>query len=237
MGVKIKNFAWTPENTQAINDFLETVNVLENGFIVSDGVVGILYKETDDVGMQTKQLVTALSGELAKSQKQFVLQEGLTRSYTAVIAYWEALRGPVEQSVVTVKAELDTYMATYDPTMEKELATLKVQLDEKHQLWQRTPKSGGQKDAVLADWDTINKQIAELQPKYDEYAKTFNAGANEISARLGVVQIKSNEYLVEIQQNSEYLAGAMKDRDNARIFIGTTKQQIADVESGALIVG
>lgn len=233
--VKIEFFKISPENSKVISDFMDSVNVIQDGILISDGYVGIMHKTLDDIGMSNQNCITAVAGELAKSQKQFVLQDGLTRAYTGVISSFEAKRAEFDKGVAECQLELDKHNESYDDTLEKQVADLNEKIKENTVSHQQAPKA--EKDAWLQKYVALNKELEELLPKYEAYRKEFDAKSSEISARMGSFAVESANILSEIKENSGFLETATKDREHARIFINSTKQYISELEAGTIVIG
>lgn len=90
MSAKIKVFKLAPEVSDEISEFMGSVKILNDGIIVSEGNIGIMYREKGEFGMERQDIAASISAELAKAQKQYALQDGLILAYTAMIPSLDA---------------------------------------------------------------------------------------------------------------------------------------------------
>ena len=238
MSVKIKIFKMVPENSQEISDFMDTVKVMQDGILITDSNIGVLYRTKDDIGMDTDSLITAVSGELVKAQKQFVLQDGLVRAYTAVIAKFSGDHKAAQDEADAVKAELDAHIFGYNDALELEVAELTRECDEIKAKHQNTPKKDKDiRDGLLQMWNDKNNLLKEKTAEFEAYKAEFDAKSNEISARMGGFAVKAANLMGEIKENNGLLETATHDREHARVFIGTTKQYMKELGEGSIVVG
>lgn len=238
MSVKIKIFKMVPENSGEITDFMDTVKVLQDGIIVSDGAIAIMYKGKEDVGMDTDSLITAISGELVKSQKQFVLQDGLTKAYEGMIKKYSADHKDAQDNADTIQAELNRHMAGYDEQYEGDVNRLTAELQsitDKHQKTNKKEKDI--REALLKQHQEKAAELKAATEKFTAYKTEFDAKSNEISARMGEFAVKAANIMADIKENNGFLETAEKDREHARVFIGSTKKYIKDLEEGKIVVG
>ena len=70
---KIKIFKFVPENAKAIEELLQTANILGEGLMITDGHLGIMYKDKGEVVTDKDGLINKVSEELIKAQKKFIL--------------------------------------------------------------------------------------------------------------------------------------------------------------------
>lgn len=207
--------------------FMESVNVLDSGILLTQGHVGILYKDFGDVGMSTQNMVIAASGELAKCQKNFVIQEGLVRAYSGMIEGCEAKLKVAQDNSEKERVALDAYAQTYDSSFEVDLANLKDELKAAEVAWQQAPKA--KRPELLKPIHLIGEKIKVAQPKFDAYKAQFDSGSSEISARMGTFAVEAGNIMGDIKGHSASLAEAIDAREHARTFIVTTKKLIADL--------
>lgn len=228
MGVKIQFFKLGHSLiSEDASKFMSSVSVIENGVIMGQEYVGILYKDRDDVGMAKENLVTAASGELAKSQKQFITQEGLVRAYKDMIVFFENQHKAAQVKADEAQKELDVYVQTYDPSLENEMAGLTKDLQDATVKHQQAPKKD--KEPFLKRIYEVNEKIKIVQPVYDKYKNEFDAKSNEISAAMGGFAVEAANVLGKVKEYQGFLDDAVAARDHAGVFIISTKKLIADL--------
>lgn len=230
MSVKIKIFKLDPSNSEEASKFMDSVNVIQNGILLSQDSMGILYKDRDEVGMSRENLATAISGELAKSQNTFAIQEGLVRSYTDMIKHFSIQQKDAEQKGDEVQKELDAYMLTYDKTLETEVSELLAKRKEAEIAHQQAPKP--KKEELLKPIYDINEVLKELEPKLAAYKTSFDAGVTELTNRMGIHRVDSANLMGRVKENNSFLEAAIDARDHAGVFIKSSKLYIADILAG-----
>lgn len=229
---KVKIFEMTTANEEAISEFLTKVNVTQDGFLISDGMLGILYKDKDEFGMEDQQLAVAISGELTKSQKQYVLQEGLCRAYGDMVSLFTTKR----EVKVTLAKELEEKLTAYDETWDKELEQkyldMKSKIGELEMKHKKAPKP--QKEAILKELYEANKTFKELSDSFDEYKAKFEEGKKTLDSEMSEAKVALVNFNGKIKENKGLLEAAEEDREHAKVFIASSKKLIADIQSGSI---
>lgn len=242
--VKIRIFKMEPRNTDEINQFIESVKILENGFLLGNGdSIGILYKERDNIGFDKQDFITAISGELAKVHKNFAIQEGLVRAYKGMIGTYTDQMNEANNQSDKLKKELEEYMETYDrsydvavETLSDQIEELKNKLNEAKQKHQSVPKK--EKEKYLLQFKEITDQIkitgdelAVSQANRDTYKESFDPKSNQISAEMGTYAVKAANLLGKIKEYSELLEQAMSEREHASMFMSSSEKFLEDLKN------
>ncbi len=229
MSTKIKVFELKDENSKAISDFLGTVNVTQDGFLINNGNLGILYREKDNLGMERDQLAVAISGELSKAQKQFILQEGLCRAYTAMIKLFKE-RTEEKQKLFDIKsAELVEYNKKWDSVLEKEVLDGKARLGAMEKKYKGAGKL--QKPALEKEAYELSQKMKPAEDKFNAYKKEFDAGKYALELEIGTLKLEIANLGGDIKENKGLLENSEKDREHAKVFITTTSQLIDDINA------
>jgi chromosome segregation ATPase len=234
--VKIKTFIISPENSEEISDFMESVKVVEQGLIVSPGgffskaKISILYKDRDEVGLSSPELVTATSGELAKAQQQFVKQEAIIRGSLAKIAHFEEKLKYDESHLKQANLAEEGLLKSFE---EGELNQQKLRLEETlaalKQKHSTVPKA--EKEEVLKSYGEFDQELQRILPAWEAEKK-------ELDESLAFIAEKKTKYKVDIanaggiiKQTKNEIEEAKEHRDDAKIFIQTTKEFIKDLQN------
>lgn len=233
MATKLKVFKMDEENSEGITKFLETVNVTQDGFMIGSGMLGILYREKDNLGMERDQLAVAISGELSKSQKQFVLQEGLCRAYSAMIDLYSKREAEKKAIFEAKEKELAEYNTKWDGKLEQEVNDAKSKLG----AMEKKYKSAGKLDKAELEKQTfaLSQELKPLEEKLAAHKKEFDAGKYTLELSLGEVKLEYANLGGLIKENKGLLETAELDREHAKVFIVSTQKLIEDIQNGEVI--
>lgn len=238
--VKIKTFVISPENSEEISDFMESVKVVEQGLIVSPGglfskaKISILYKDRDEIGLATPELVTAASGELAKAQQQFVKQEAIIRGSRAKIAHFEEELQRNEINLREAQGAEDEVTKNFE---ESELNRTKLRLEETLAELKKAHSSAKKedKDSLLKSYGEFDQELKRILPEWE-------ASKKEIDESLAFIAEKKTKYKVDIancggiiKQTKNEIEEATEHRNDAKIFIQTTKDFIEDLRDEEVV--
>lgn len=101
-----KTFELKEENSAVISEFISKVRVINEGLIVGGGSLTILYREKDQYGLDDDDMVSTVSNELGKAQKNYINQEGIVRASAVIIDRAEKLVKEQEQVVAKTEQSL-----------------------------------------------------------------------------------------------------------------------------------
>lgn len=236
---KIKIFKFVPENAKEITELIQSVRILQEGLLISDGHLGIMYKEIGDVGMDKEEMVNPISGELAKSQKQFLLQTGLVRGYEALENKFTAIREAkkTEMDEANVKLTAHKELKTFVPVeLSDDIEAKQKRLAEIKKLF--TQKKNGilepEKEKLLKEAQAIEEALKPLVKEAGEKQEAYEAE----TAKLQHVVSEANVAMVnasgKAKENREKKEQAIEDRDEAMIFIEVAMKFIGDIQAGTL---
>lgn len=239
--VKIKVFEMKSENSQVMSDFLNGVNVMQNGILLSENNIGIMYQDKDDVGMDVSGAISALNAELVKSQKQFVVSDNLANAYEGLIVKCERENIKTQEAVDLIEIKIATQNSIY---FEKESVVKEAERVTNHIKAAHKKANRVEKDELLKQYHEADK---DLNAKYEAFAlfrKENEAVMAELNAELGPLKVdianntgeikflKSALYDRDVQNGAP--AGVIKAREDARMFIKTTMEKIEELKSNGL---
>lgn len=155
---KIKFFKMDEENSDAVNAFLDTVRVAQDGMFCSEGKLAVVYKDKDEVGMSQDEKVAAFSGHLSKWQGDLIANSNLYRSFVRLVDEVGVQAGQLSIIADEKKAIVEQFQATYDPTLEDKISKLAIS------------KKGRESEEYIT-----------LQSEFNTYKATFDARVSELS--------------------------------------------------------
>ncbi len=225
----MKVFKLVEENSKAITDFLATVNVTQEGFLISDGNLGIMYRERDDWGMEKNQKLIHISSEYAKSQKQWLIQEGLVRAHGEMVALWTGKMEAKHALIDEKKEGLKAYELTFRTDLDEKYTAAKnlsTSLEQKHK---QAPKKD--KEPILKELYEANNMLKAIEPEYLEYRKGFDDGRTKLEAEITTLTIEAANFTGKIKESTELQAQAVEDREHAEVFMKTTEKFMAELQA------
>lgn len=229
---KIKFFKMSESNGPKVTEFLKTVNVTQDGFLVGKGlfggVLGILYREKGDFGMERDQFAIAISGELAKAQKQYILQEGLMRAHEAMVDLFTGRMIDWAHKIEARKAELANIKG--DEELQGQVDTLKSNIQSLEAKHKKAPQN--EKEAILKEIFDIGEELKPLQVSLDKEKAMTAELKNGLEKIIGELTVERANLSAEVKQNQELYETAKKDREHAKVFIHTSNQLIKEIKSG-----
>lgn len=232
MGVKIKVFKAGIDSSDAMSEFMGTVNVIENGILLTENSYGVLYKDKDDVGMSTSNLVGVLSGELASAQKNFIKQEGLVHGYQGMVDKFQAIADENKNKADEARKILDAHMSTFDIELQAKYDDIKGGMEKVKRAWQATGKTNPKKAKLEEEYYELENKFKEVDEIYSNYNKEFTAKTTELTNAVSLPQINMANALGKVKENKNFIDTCVDDRDHARVFIATTKALIQDLLDG-----
>lgn len=236
---KIQIFEFKPENAQAISDLLSSgIRVLQEGFFITDGNFGIMYKEADEVGLDQSEMINPVSAEISKSQKQIILQEGLIRSNSAMEekfkAEYEGHKTALDESIKALEEHkiLGSFMPKekLDALTEKGKRLEEIQTKFRNSKKSKIPED--ERDAILKESQTLSAEIdallAEKKEKDAEYAAQTN-NLQTIANANNVLMINTSAKVKEYREKKE---DAQKDKEEAEITLQVSVKLLEDIKAG-----
>ncbi len=217
---------------QDISQLLAEVNVTKEGFIVSEGMLGVLYKEKDDMGADADQLRIYLSTELAGYQKQYAVQEGLVRSFDAVLKVFQTKMDEMLVRKQELKKELEDYDSKLDKALEKKVLDGKAHvgaLEKRHKT-----ASKADKEEILKAIHEANTMLKPLEEEWNAHKAEFDGGRKALADELDAIAVKRANFSSEVAQKKEQLGSAVLDRIEAKLKVQTFVKLLEDIKSGKI---
>lgn len=76
---KLKVFMLDQANEKEVNDFLAGIKLIQDGLIVREDRIAILYREKNEYGMEKDGVLAQLSNDLKEAQNTLLSDEGVFR--------------------------------------------------------------------------------------------------------------------------------------------------------------
>ncbi len=239
--VKIKVFEMKPENSQEITDFLGGINVMQNGILLSENNLGVMYQDKEDVGMDVNSAISVLNTELVKSQKQFFVSDNLATAYETLIAKYEAENVETQKNVDVIEAKIQAENTKW---AEKEAIVKEAERVTNHIKLAHKKANRVEKDELLKQFHEANKELDIKYAEFAEFKKTNEHTMVSLNAELGPLKLDIANNTGEIK----FLKGALYDRDvqnqapsgvikareDARMFIKTTMEKIEELKANGI---
>ena len=228
----MKVFSFDRSSETQINDFISGVSVIKDGFMLQDGMMGILYKEKNEYGIGKDQMIMSISAELAKSQNQYVLQEGLVRAYGDMVELFTGKRAAKQATLDGLNTELTNYDGSWDKDLEFQFNTLSSNvavLEKKHKNASKTGK-----EAVLKEIYTANESLKPVKEAFETYKTAFENGKAKMKNEINALTIEIVNLSGKIKENRGFLEQSTEDREHAKVFIASCNKLIADIDSGKI---
>ncbi len=233
---KIKIFAFKPENNEVISNFLQEVNVVSEGFFITDGHLGVMYKEKNEVGIDKSSFVTEVAKEVMKAQRKWINTEALIRAYTAVIAKCKETGEILKKEAEEIKQSLENHQANKDtfinPKTSARVAEITSRLGQINKDFKKASRED--KDKFLKETQELETELAPLNAEMKTFAEQFDAETKRLQAISAEIGVKTVNNQGELKENTELLETAQKDSAHALLFVNTGTKLIADIEAGTL---
>lgn len=231
--VKIKFFKMEEGKSEEVAKFMEDVKVVENGIIASEGMIGILYKERSEVGMSLPEMITAISGELAKSQKQFLTAEGFSRAYKALIEKFEAEKIVEEEKAKEFEDKLAINRANYENNETiKAYRGVGQEIAEVEWMYKQVTKP--EKPEFLKKIKELNDKKVMLRPEWEKLTNDMENEEKALTNQMGLHKVNVANTMGKIKQTKGELEESDQKRDDAKVFIEVSQKYIKELESGEI---
>lgn len=232
---KIKVFKFSPDYSKEITDFMQSVNIVSEGLFISDGKFGFLYKEKGEVGIGKDELINAVSAELSKAQKQFILQEGLERAYTdMVVMFRNRLEDfEVDFKKATEKTEAYKKSPAIPEEMRDSIAKHRLAMDEAKKMFKNSTTKD-EKDRYLSSHAEIEANLNLILKESEKLQADHDTEANRLKDKATKVEVKILELKGKIKENKDFAEKAVEDREHAEVFIKSSMQLIRDIQAGEI---
>lgn|SRR3990167_97313 len=230
MSTKIKIFPFKDTNSGTITEFLSTVHVTANGFLITDSSIGILYREKNEVGSDQSDLIIAVSAELGKAQKNVVMRALDIRSYTAQKSFWEKKRDMAQELLNGVKSAMDEYSKRWDKELETKLNTLKGTLGTLEVKHKKASKA--EKEEILKQIHEINLELNPVQEDFNIKKGLYNDGLKKYQKDEGLYTVDIANALGERKTATTQVEEATVQYDCAKLAVLEATKLITDIEMG-----
>jgi hypothetical protein len=220
-----------------VTKFLEGVNVTQEGFLINNGILGIVYRDKDDFGIGEDQMVLAISSELGKAQKQYVLQEGLQRAYSDMVVFLNGKKDIKVKEREAKEAEIaelkGNKYAIIPEALEAKFLGLKEEMENLTKEWKEL-KIRSEKDAVLAKIQENQNVLKTTQGEYNEFITKYEQSIKKLEDELVFINSDIGDINGKIKENAGFADNSGQDRDQAKVFIKSSNKMIADIQAGII---
>jgi len=233
MATKMKVFALKPENSQVITDFLNTVDVAEQGFLINEGNLGIVYKDQETPGRDRRSLMVAAIEELGKAQKNVVMRELDIQAFGDMKVIYKAEKEAIKAELEAVVKELGEYATTHwDKNMEEAFLKLKSDmggLEKKHKQASKT-----EKPAILEEIYKLGETIKPAQEAFESMKKTFEEGKKKLEVKRSELEVKEMNKAGDYKQAGINYDTSVKEKAEAVAAVKASWRVLKDIENGKL---
>lgn len=236
---KIQIFEFKPESAKAISDLLSSgVRVLQEGFFITDGNFGIMYKEADEFGLDKGEFVNPMSAELSKSQKQTILQEGLARAYGALEEKFTAdmnkHKAELDASIEALEAHkiLGTFMPKEKLDALAEKSKRLEEIQNRFRNSKKTKIAEEEKDALLKEAKELSDAIDALTAEKKEKDAEYNTETANLQTIVNANNVLMINVSAKVKENREKKENALADKQEAEIFTTVAAKFIEDIKNG-----
>lgn len=223
--------------SEEVTKFLENVNVTQEGFLINNGILGIVYRDKNDFGIGEDQMVLAISSELGKAQKQYVLQEGLTRAYGDMVVFLNGKKEIKVKEREAKEAEIaklkDNKFTIIPEALEAKFMGLKNEMESLSKEFKGT-KIRSEKDKVLEKIQENQKLLKVTQEEYNEYITKYEQAVKKLEDELVFINSDIGDINGKIKENAGFKENSEQDRDQAKVFIHSSNKMIEDIKAGVI---
>lgn len=213
---KIKIFKFAPESDEAITNLIQSVNVIKEGFFISDGNFGIMYKEKGDVGMDPGAMTNPISGELAKAQEQYLYQLWIEKKSEAKENLYRGIYDGFKKEMDEANEMLTKHKESpFAPVeLQETISTKQGRLDEIKALF-RNKKNGvieSEKEGLLKEAQTLEAELKPLVAETADLQKKYDAETKRLEAVISTAHVNMVNASAKVKENRE-LKEKARDED------------------------
>lgn len=238
MATKVKFFEMNSATaSEEVTKFLEGVNVTQEGFLINNGILGIVYRDKDDIGAGEDQFILSISTELSKAQKQFVLQEGLSRAYGDMVTFYNGKKEIKMAEKNEKEAELAELKENNGIVIPENITGEVKKLTDKLADLKRefnSKKTREEKDKTLKKIQEVQTTFVPLQEEYKGYTTKYEQAIKKLEDELVFINSDIGDINGKIKENNGFKEASEQDRDQAKIFIISSKKMIEDIKAGLI---
>ena len=231
----MKIFPFTPEGAEAISEMIRSVRLLENGFFISDGNFGIMYRDGDDIGNEKESLINSVSAEVAKHQKQVLIQEGLIRAYTRMetIDFDRQEKFKAEIDEARILSDKHKALITFVPlAVSTDISKKKARIAEVNKTFQQKKKGAiteDERESLLKEVQTLEAELEPLELEAGKKQAEYDAEATRIKGIVGDAVTYKTEASKGVKDWKEKKELAVLDKQEAETFLETSMALVREV--------
>ena len=226
---KIKIFKFAPESEKAINELLQTVNLLKDGIFITDNHFGLMYKERDEVGVERENMGNPVSFELGEAQKKFISQLSTEKYHEALEAKWTLVQDAKKKEADVAADALKKHRET--PFAPVELQEKIQDLQGKIATLKKTHNKKGDKDkeTSLKEFTALEAELKPLLAESTKLQKEYDAEGERLNKIIGDAVSQMTVASENIKNSRELKEAAIQNKEDAIISIQTRTQFLKDL--------
>jgi len=223
--IKTKFFKADESNSDKVSEFLGGVNVVQDGFMLSDGWLCVMYRERNDFRADKATLLSDISREIIQAERNLTKNANSLKYHTKLLASKMAKMERLSKEVEEISREIEEHEAGYDISVSKRANDIRSRLGELQANYKKKGVDSLDKAAVEKEAFELSSELKEIESVSNEYEENYQKELtrlkNEISNKnvslvnlsgeikeerlhIETVEETINENMISIEASLEY---------------------------------